>query len=141
VSSAIRVITAPVVASRAKRRRKGQNLAVPGTRGWERELAVWVGLWGWVGALIVAIGLFVVGLVVSDVGHATVRGRPMLNGRAAIAETARDAHARGTTSLDGGTISCYFAEVGPTYSRHTSAADPRISVAPSTGDGTISASA
>lgn len=88
---------------------------MPGTRGWESKLAGWVGLWGWAGALIVAIGLFVVGLVVSDVGHATIRGRPVLNGRAAIAETARDAHARGATSLDGGMIPCYFAEVGPTY--------------------------
>ena len=46
-------------------------------------------LWGWADALVAAVGLFVVGLVVSDVGHATIRDRPVLNGAAAIAETAR----------------------------------------------------
>ncbi|MHB1930354.1 MAG: hypothetical protein ACYDEN_14240 [Acidimicrobiales bacterium] len=86
-----------------------------GTRRRSSRLAGWIGMWGWVGSLLAALAVFVVGGFAGYAGSATVRGEAVLNGPAAIAKTARDAQARGATNDLGAALPCYFAETGPTY--------------------------
>jgi hypothetical protein len=74
-----------------------------------------IGMWGWVGSLLAALVLFVVGGFAGYAGSATVRGEAVLNGPAAIAKTARDVQARGATNDLGAALPCYFAETGSTY--------------------------